>query len=47
MQTSRPSLETVLEGLAPKEMTIVRQALTLLIERAQAVLSAHRSLTPR
>ena len=47
MQTSRPSLEEVLQGLAPKDIAIVRQALTLLIERAQVVLTAHRSVTPR
>lgn len=42
MQTSRPRLAEVLQGLNPKEMAMVRQAMTLLLERAQSVLAAHR-----
>ena len=42
MQTSRPLMAEVLEGLSSKDAVNVREALILLLERAQAVLAAHR-----
>jgi len=47
MQTSRPLLEEVLQGLAPNELATVRRALTLLVDRAQTVLAAHRPTSAR
>jgi DNA-binding MarR family transcriptional regulator len=42
MQTSRTLMAEVLEGLSSKERAVVTEGLTLLLERAQEVLGAHR-----
>jgi DNA-binding MarR family transcriptional regulator len=47
MQTSRSLIAEVLQGLSSKDVASVRQALTLLLERTQAVLAAHQSAAPR
>ena len=42
MQTSRSLMAEVTEDLSARERALVTQALTLLLERAQAVLHTHR-----
>jgi DNA-binding MarR family transcriptional regulator len=45
LQTSRSLMAEVVEGLNTREEALVRQALGLLLERAQAVLARHRAAT--
>ena len=42
MQTSRSMIAEVLEGLSARERTAIRQALAVLLDRAQALLARHR-----
>jgi len=42
MQTSRSLMADVLDGLAPRDRATVQHALKLLLDRAQAILNAHR-----